>query len=69
MSRVDFLTECEKCNALLSGAANGRRAATPPNVTIHQPAPQATISGGLSTVSGFGRATFEQTLVVEVQDK
>jgi hypothetical protein len=40
----------------------------PARVTIYQPAPQQSVSGGLVSVSGFGLASFEQNLVVEVQD-
>jgi uncharacterized protein YraI len=41
----------------------------PARVTIHRPAPNTTISGGVATVTGFGRASFEQNLVVEVHDE
>jgi LysM repeat protein len=43
-------------------------AATPARVTIYEPAPLQTVSGGVATVNGFGFASFEQTLVVEVLD-
>ena len=41
----------------------------PADITIYEPAPRATVSGGVATVSGFGLASFEQTLVVEIQDE
>jgi len=41
----------------------------PADITIYEPAPRDTVSGGVVTVSGFGLASFEQTLVVEVQDE
>lgn len=43
-------------------------AAAPARVTIYEPAPLQTVSGGTVSVSGFGLASFEQTLVVEVLD-
>ncbi len=45
------------------------RQAEPARVTIYQPARNSTVSGGMVTVSGFGLASFEQTLVVEIHDE
>ena len=42
--------------------------AGPARITVYQPAPQQTVSGGVVSVSGYGLASFEQNLVVEVQD-
>lgn len=41
----------------------------PARITIHEPAPGDIVSGGVAAVSGFGQASFEQTLVIEVQDE
>jgi hypothetical protein len=41
----------------------------PERIVIHQPAPGETISGGTAHVEGFGLASFEQTLLVEVVDE
>lgn len=41
----------------------------PERIVILQPALGATISGGVAHFSGFGLASFEQTLVVEVIDE
>jgi hypothetical protein len=41
----------------------------PERIPIHQPAPGETISGGTARVEGFGLASFEQTLLVEVVDE
>ena len=40
----------------------------PEDIFIQQPALGDTVSGGVAFVSGFGLASFEQTLVVEVYD-
>ncbi len=56
---------------LADGGAEDIRTATmpmPEQIAIFQPAPNATISGGMVRVEGFGLATFEQTLVVDVID-
>ncbi|MFO7540692.1 MAG: Gmad2 immunoglobulin-like domain-containing protein, partial [Chloroflexota bacterium] len=45
------------------------REAQPARVTIYQPAVNSSVSGGVVTVSGFGLASFEQTLLVEVHDE
>lgn len=41
----------------------------PERIAIFQPAPGATVSGGMVHIEGFGLAGFEQTLVVEVQNE
>jgi phage tail protein X len=43
--------------------------AQPARVTIYQPQTNSTISGGVATISGFGLASFEQTLLVEIHDE
>jgi predicted secreted protein len=40
----------------------------PEAIIVEEPAFGATISGGVAHVEGFGLASFEQTLVIEVQD-
>jgi hypothetical protein len=40
----------------------------PERIAIYQPVKGQTVSGGVVTVEGFGLATFEQTLLVEVID-
>jgi LysM repeat protein len=45
-----------------------RQEAQPARVTIYQPQTNSTISGGVATISGFGLASFEQTLLVEIHD-
>jgi phage tail protein X len=45
-----------------------RQEAQPARVTIYQPETNSTLSGGVATISGFGLASFEQTLVVEIHD-
>lgn len=44
------------------------KAATPERIAIFQPENNATISGGTVHVEGFALASFEQTLIVDVQD-
>lgn len=41
----------------------------PEQIAIFEPAPGATIQGGVAHVEGFGLGGFEQTLVVEVHDQ
>lgn len=41
----------------------------PERIVIQHPAPGASISGGRVQVEGFGRASFEQNLVIEVYDE
>lgn len=43
--------------------------AQPARVTIYQPETNSTLSGGMATISGFGLASFEQTLLVEIHDE
>jgi hypothetical protein len=45
------------------------REAQPARVTIYQPETNSTLAGGIATISGFGLASFEQTLVVEIHDE
>jgi hypothetical protein len=40
----------------------------PEQIAIFQPMPGETVSGGVAHVEGFGLASFEQNLVIEVQD-
>jgi hypothetical protein len=40
----------------------------PERIVIYQPAPGGQVSGGVAHVEGFALASFEQTLLVEVQD-
>ncbi len=40
----------------------------PESIAIRQPAPNATISGGVAHVAGFGLASFEGTLVILIYD-
>jgi hypothetical protein len=52
------------------GAADLRAAAEgPEQIELRQPANGATVSGGVLHVEGFGLATFEQTLLVELLDE
>lgn len=41
----------------------------PEQIVIFQPAPGETVSGGVAHVEGFGLASFEQNLIVEVLDQ
>lgn len=40
----------------------------PERIAVRQPAPNATVSGGIAHVAGFGLASFEGTLVIEIYD-
>jgi hypothetical protein len=71
-ARDGEITHLSSVGVLLSGSgpAEIRRAEPrPEQITIFEPSTAGRVAGGVANIRGYGWASFEQTLLVEVQDE
>jgi hypothetical protein len=71
-ARDGEITHLSSVGVLLSGSgpAEIRRAdPRPEQITIFEPSIAGRVAGGMANIRGYGWASFEQTLLVEVQDE